>query len=151
MSLAIEQAHLAAAQDEVPVGAVLVQNNTLVGSGFNQTITLSDPTAHAEIMAMRAAAKTLNNYRLPECKLYVTLEPCLMCVGAIFHARIQTIVFGASDPKTGACGSVIDAFTLDKLNHHGVCYGGVLQDQCGALLSNFFAAKRAAARQKREE
>ena len=139
LALAME----AGAAGEVPVGAVVVKDGRIVGRGFNQPITAHDPTAHAEVMALRDAARQLGNYRLVDCDLYVTLEPCAMCVGAMFHARIRRLVFGAKDPKTGACGSVIGLFAEPKLNHHGSLAGGVLAQECGALLSSFFAARRA--------
>jgi tRNA(adenine34) deaminase len=126
----------------VPVGAVVVCEGEIVGRGFNQPIGRHDPTAHAEIMALRDAAARLGNYRLPGCELFVTLEPCTMCSGAIMHARIQRVVYGARDPKTGAAGSVIDLFAEERLNHHAEIVGGVLADECGALLSSFFAARR---------
>ena len=140
---AMALAREAAACDEVPVGAVVVQDGVIVGRGFNQPISRHDPTAHAEVMALRDAAARLGNYRLPGCTLYVTLEPCAMCVGAIMHARIERVVFGANDPKTGACGSVIDLPAESRLNHHAEVTGGLLADECGALLSAFFAARRA--------
>lgn len=127
---------------EVPVGAVVVKEGEIVGRGFNAPISRHDPTAHAEIMALRAAAERLGNYRLPGCSLYVTLEPCAMCLGAIFHARIARVVYGASDPKTGACGSVIDLPAEVRLNHHAEVTGGVLAGECGGLLSQFFAQRR---------
>ena len=127
---------------EVPVGAVVVKEGEIVGRGFNAPISRHDPTAHAEITALRAAAERLGNYRLPGCSLYVTLEPCAMCMGAIFHARIARVVFGASDPKTGACGSVIDLAAEARLNHHAEVTGGVLAGECGGLLSGFFAQRR---------
>ncbi|OHC69002.1 MAG: tRNA-specific adenosine deaminase [Rhodocyclales bacterium GWA2_65_20] len=136
-------ARQAAALDEVPVGAVVVAGGEIVGRGFNQPIVRHDPTAHAEVMALRDAGQQLGNYRLPGCTLYVTLEPCAMCVGAMMHARIARVVFGARDPKTGAAGSVVDLFAEDRLNHHAEVTGGVLADECGALLSGFFAARRA--------
>ena len=151
MTLAIALAKTAACQGEVPVGAVVVYKGELIGQGFNQTVAHNDPTAHAEIIAIRAAAERLNNYRLPGCRLYVTLEPCLMCIGAIFHARIEHVIFGAWDPKTGACGSVLDACALTRLNHHASCRGGLMAETCGALLSDFFSAKRAAGRLNREQ
>ena len=128
---------------EVPVGAVVVKDGEIVGRGFNAPISRHDPSAHAEIMALRDAALRLGNYRLAGCELFVTLEPCLMCAGAIMHARIARLVYGASDPKTGACGSVLDAFAERRLNHHTETTGGVLAEECGALLSNFFAMRRA--------
>jgi tRNA(adenine34) deaminase len=142
MREALGLAREAAAADEVPVGAVVVLDGQIVGRGFNQPILRHDPTAHAEVMAMRDAANRLGNYRLPESTLYVTLEPCVMCSGAIMHARVGRVVFGARDPKTGAAGSVVDLFGEERLNHHAVIKGGVLADECGALLSSFFAARR---------
>jgi tRNA(adenine34) deaminase len=127
---------------EVPVGAVVVRNGEIVGRGFNAPISRHDPTAHAEIRALRDAAERLGNYRLPGCSLYVTLEPCVMCMGAIFHARVERVVYGASDPKTGACGSVIDLPAETRLNHHAEVVGGILADECGSLLSGFFAQRR---------
>ena len=142
MREALLLARQAAALDEVPVGAVVEQDGKIIGRGFNQPIGRSDPTAHAEIMALRDAAGFLGNYRLPGCTLYVTLEPCAMCVGAIMHARIARVVYGAVDPKTGACGSVIDLFAESRLNHHTEVFGGVLAEECGGLLSGFFSARR---------
>lgn len=142
MGTAIELAREAANLGEVPVGAVVVRDGAIVGRGCNQPIGRHDPTAHAEVMALRDAAERLGNYRLPGCTLYVTLEPCAMCIGAIFHARIERVVFGARDPKTGAAGSVIDLFAEERLNHHAEITGGVRAEECGALLSNFFAARR---------
>lgn len=143
MEAALELARQAATLDEVPVGAVVVLDGEIVGRGFNQPIGRSDPTAHAEIMALRDAAARLGNYRLPGATLYVTLEPCVMCAGAIMHARIARVVFGARDPKTGAAGSVVDLFAESRLNHHAEVTSGVLAETCGALLSGFFAARRA--------
>lgn len=142
MALALEQARHAGAAGEVPVGAVVVCEGQIVGRGFNQPILRADPTAHAEVMALREAAATLSNYRLPGCTLYVTLEPCAMCAGAIMHARIARLVFGARDPKTGVAGSVMDLFAEARLNHHAEVAGGVLAEECGGLLSSFFAARR---------
>ncbi len=142
MGVALELAREAATLDEVPVGAVVVLDGEIVGRGFNQPIGRHDPTAHAEVMALRDAAARIGNYRLPGCTLYVTLEPCAMCIGAIFHARIGRVVFGARDPKTGAAGSVIDLFAEERLNHHAEIAGGVRAEECGALLSAFFAARR---------
>ena len=142
MRLAIDQAHNAWALGEVPVGAVVVKDGQVVATGFNQPIGNSDPTAHAEIQALRAAAELLGNYRLNHCELYVTLEPCPMCAGAMQHARIKRVVYGARDPKTGACGSVIDLFAEARLNHHTSVQGGVLAADCGGLLSRFFAERR---------
>lgn len=143
MGAALDLARQAAALGEVPVGALVVLEGEIVGRGFNQPIGRHDPTAHAEVMALRDAAARLSNYRLPGATLYVTLEPCAMCIGAIFHARIARVVFGARDPKTGAAGSVIDLFAEKRLNHHAEAIGGVLAGECGALLSGFFAARRA--------
>jgi tRNA(adenine34) deaminase len=114
----------------------------ILGEGWNRPIAATDPTAHAEIQAMRAASAALSNYRLTGATLYVTLEPCVMCAGAMFHARIGRVVFGASDPKTGAAGSIVDLFKDEKLNHHAQIRGGVLAEQCRALLSGFFASRR---------
>lgn len=130
---------------EVPVGAVVVKDGAIIGRGFNTPISSADPTAHAEVRALRAAARHEGNYRLTGCTLYVTLEPCAMCAGAILHARIARLVFGAPDPKAGACGSVVDLFADARLNHHTCVAGGVLAAECGALLKRFFAAKRAIA------
>ncbi|QID19799.1 tRNA adenosine(34) deaminase TadA [Nitrogeniibacter mangrovi] len=148
MTHAIGLAQRAAEHGEVPVGAVVVLDGQIVGEGFNQPIGRSDPTAHAEIMALRDAASRLDNYRLPECELFVTLEPCMMCTGAMFHARIKRVVYGARDPKTGVAGSVLDLYDVPLLNHHATIEGGVLGDACGRLLSAFFARRRAAAKAK---
>ncbi|MDR1423076.1 MAG: tRNA adenosine(34) deaminase TadA [Azoarcus sp.] len=142
MRAALTLAHEAGAAGEVPVGALVVRAGEIVGRGFNQPILACDPTAHAEVMALREAARNLGNYRLPECELFVTLEPCAMCTGAIFHARLVRVVFGASDPKTGAAGSVLDLYAEPRLNHHAAIVGGVLANECGELLSSFFAARR---------
>jgi tRNA(adenine34) deaminase len=142
MRLALDQAHNAWALAEVPVGAVVVKDGQVIATGFNQPIGNSDPTAHAEIQAMRAAAELLGNYRLSHCELFVTLEPCAMCAGAMQHARIKRVVFGASDPKTGACGSVVNLFAEAKLNHHTQVRGGVLGPESAELLSKFFADRR---------
>lgn len=142
MRLALAQAGQASAVGEVPVGAVMVKNGEVIARGFNQPIACSDPTHHAEIAALRNAAKVIGNYRLPGCTLYVTLEPCVMCAGAMMHARIERVVFGASDPKTGACGSVVNLFEHTQLNHHTTVEGGVLAEECGTMLSEFFAARR---------
>jgi tRNA(adenine34) deaminase len=147
MGEALALAHAAAARGEVPVGAVVVRDGVVIGRGGNAPIAHNDPTAHAEIAALRDAGRALGNYRLPDCSLYVTLEPCAMCAGAIMHARIARLVFGASDPKTGACGSVVDLFAETRLNHHAAVTGGVRAAECGALLSSFFAARRAGAAQ----
>jgi len=143
MADALAQARAAAQRGEVPVGAIVVRDGAIVGRGGNAPIAGSDPTAHAEIAALREAAALLANYRLVDCTLYVTLEPCAMCAGAILHARIARLVYGARDPKTGACGSVIDLFAERRLNHHTAVTGGVRADESGALLSGFFAARRA--------
>ena len=128
----------------MPVGAVVVKDGEIVGRGFNAPISRRDPSAHAEMMALRDAAQRLGNYRLVGCELFVTLEPCLMCAGAIMHARIARLVYGANDPKTGACGSVIDVLGEGlRLNHHAEVTGGVLAEECGAMLSNFFLLRRA--------
>ena len=140
---ALELARQAEKIGEVPVGAVVVKNGEIVGRGFNAPISRHDPSAHAEMLALRDAAQHLGNYRLTGCELFVTLEPCVMCVGAMFHARIARVVYGARDPKTGAAGSVLNLFTSAQLNHHARIEGGVLADECGAVLSNFFAARRA--------
>ena len=131
------------AAGEVPVGAVVVSGGVVVGRGYNQPISGRDPTAHAEVMALRDAARALGNYRLPGCELYVTLEPCVMCAGAIMHARIARVVFGAADPKTGACGSVVNLFAESRLNHHAAVAGGVLAEESVQLLKAFFASRRA--------
>jgi len=144
MRQALDQAHNAWALGEVPVGAVLVREGTVIATGFNQPIGTHDPTAHAEIMAMRAAASLLGNYRLPGCELFVTLEPCAMCAGAMMHARLARVVYGAPDPKTGACGSVVNLFEQEKLNHHTEVIGGVMTEQCSSVLKDFFAERRAA-------
>jgi len=144
MRAALALAKSAQSLGEVPVGAVIVKEGEIIGRGFNAPIASFDPTAHAEVRAIREAAAYLGNYRLTDCTLYVTLEPCAMCVGAIFHARISRIVFGASDPKTGACGSVIDLFAQERLNHHATVAGGLLAEDCSAMLKRFFAARRAA-------
>lgn len=149
MRLAQAAAVEAHAAGEVPVGAVLVRGDDVIATGFNHPIGAHDPSAHAEMAALRAGAEALGNYRLPGCELYVTLEPCLMCAGAIMHARIARVVFGASDPKTGACGSVVDAFANPQLNHHATVVGGVLADECGAALRSFFAERRRASQQAR--
>lgn len=142
MRRALELARKGAAEGEVPVGSVVVAEGKVMGEGWNRPIAARDPTAHAEIQAMRAAATALGNYRLSGATLYVTLEPCAMCVGAMFHARVARVVFGAADPKTGACGSVLNLFAETRLNHHAQVEGGVLAQECGALLRDFFAARR---------
>lgn len=142
MGLALEQARHAWSLGEVPVGAVLVYQDHVLARGFNYPIGGSDPTAHAEIRALRAGAQLRNNYRLIDCDLYVTLEPCVMCAGAIQHARIRRLVFGASDPKTGACGSVVNLFANPQLNHHAQVSGGLMAAACGQVLADFFAERR---------
>ena len=143
MRAALELARQAEAAGEVPVGAVVVKEGEIIGRGFNAPISRHDPSAHAEMMALRDAAQKIGNYRLVDCELFVTLEPCLMCAGAIMHARIARVIFGASDLKTGACGSMLDVFAEQRLNHHATVVGGVLADECGQMLSNFFAVRRA--------
>lgn len=142
MQLALQLAQAAAQAGEVPVGAIIVKDGVVIGRGGNMPIGNHDPTAHAEIVAMREAAKHLGNYRLVDCTLYVTLEPCAMCCGAIQHARIARLVYGASDPKTGACGSVINIMAEPKLNHHTEVINGVLAEECGAVLTEFFRQRR---------
>ncbi len=144
MSEALALAVKAAAAGEVPVGALVVQHDQVVGRGANAPIASSDPTAHAEVLALREAARRLGNYRLPGCTLYVTLEPCAMCAGAIMQSRIARLVYGAADPKGGACGSVVDLFASPALNHHTRVIPGVRAQECGAMLSSFFAARRQA-------
>ena len=142
MRMALHAAAEAQRVGEVPVGAVLVKDGDVIAIGHNRPIIGHDPTAHAEIAALRAAAQTLGNYRLPGCTLYVTLEPCAMCAGAMMHARLERVVYGASDPKTGACGSVLNLFAEPRLNHHTEVQGGVLAEECGTMLSAFFAERR---------
>lgn len=146
MRLALAQAELARAAGEVPVGAVVVKDGEVIAVGHNQPIGRHDPTAHAEIVALRLAAEKLGNYRLPGCALYVTLEPCAMCSGAMLHARLARVVYAASDPKTGVCGSVLDLFAQAALNHHTDVVGGVLAGDASAMLKTFFAERRAATR-----
>ena len=142
MRRALQLAERAREAAEVPVGAVIVLDGSVIGEGFNAPITTTDPTAHAEIRALREASARMGNYRLPGSTLYVTLEPCAMCVGAMLHARVTRVVFGAPDPKTGAAGSVIDLFGLERLNHHAQVRGGVLAQECGQVLRAFFRDKR---------
>jgi tRNA(adenine34) deaminase len=144
MREALKLAQSAAQAGEVPVGAMIVRDGAVIGRGYNQPISGRDPTAHAEVVAMRDAARHLGNYRLNDCTLYVTLEPCAMCAGAIMHARIARVVYGAADPKTGACGSVVDLFSEARLNHHATVTGGVLASEATDLLQAFFAARRVA-------
>jgi tRNA(adenine34) deaminase len=142
MRHAIMLAQRAQTEDEVPVGAVIVDDGEIIGEGWNAPIGSSDPTAHAEIRALRHAAANLQNYRMPGAVMYVTLEPCAMCAGAIFHARLARLVFGAYDPKSGVAGSVINLFENNKLNHHSLACGGVLQQECAAVLQDFFKGRR---------
>ena len=143
MRLALDLARQAAQSGEVPVGAIVVKDGEIIGRGCNSPISRHDPSAHAEMLALRDAAQRVGNYRLVDCALFVTLEPCIMCVGALFHARIARVVYGASDPKTGAAGSVLNLFEEMRLNHHAELVGGVLAAECGQVLSEFFAMRRA--------
>jgi tRNA(adenine34) deaminase len=143
MALALREARKAWDAGEVPVGAVVVKDGEVIATGFNQPIGRHDPTAHAEVNALRAAAEKLGNYRLPGCELYVTLEPCAMCSGAMMHARLARVIYAAVDPKTGVCGSVLDLFAREELNHHTEVVGGVLAEEAGAMLKGFFAERRA--------
>ena len=143
MQHALQLADQARAINEVPVGAVVVKDGEIIGRGFNAPIAYHDPSAHAEMRALRDAAQHIGNYRLVDCELFVTLEPCLMCAGAIMHARVARLVYGASDLKTGACGSVLNAFGYPGLNHHTVVSGGMMAAECGDMLSRFFALRRA--------
>jgi len=142
MQIALDLAQEAAKAGEVPVGAIIVKDGEIIGRGSNAPIARHDPSAHAEILAIREAASNISNYRLVDCTLYVTLEPCAMCAGAIQHARIARLVYGAKDPKTGACGSVVDLMQEAKLNHHTTITGGIMQQECGKTLSKFFAGRR---------
>jgi tRNA(adenine34) deaminase len=151
MRLALDQAQNAWLVGEVPVGAVILRDGQVIATGYNRPITTHDPTAHAEIVALRHAASLLENYRLPECELFVTLEPCAMCAMALMHARFKRVVFGATDPKTGAAGSVLNLFAEPRLNHHTELLGGVLAPECGVLLRNFFAHRRAQQRAERAQ
>jgi tRNA(adenine34) deaminase len=146
MRLALAQAALARTAGEVPVGAVIVLDGAIVGSGYNQPITAHDPTAHAEIVAMRAAAAALGNYRLSGATMYVTVEPCLMCVGAMVHARIGTVVYGATEPRAGAIVSMTSAHEFPGLNHRVEAIGGVLDDECRVIIQEFFKERRASSR-----
>ena len=149
MSLALGQARIAMCAGEVPVGAVVVRAGQVIAVGSNASIGQQDPSAHAEIVALRAAARALGNYRLVDCALFVTLEPCAMCVGAMLHARLQRVVFGAPDPKTGAAGSVLNLLSDARLNHQTKAQGGVLATECAGLLQQFFREKRDSLRQSR--
>ncbi|TAL22911.1 MAG: tRNA adenosine(34) deaminase TadA [Aquabacterium sp.] len=149
MRIALDQAQNARLAGEVPVGAVLMRDGQVIATGYNRPITTHDPTAHAEIVALRHAAQLLENYRLPGCELFVTLEPCAMCAMALMHARLKRVVFAAWDPKTGVAGSVIDLFGQSQLNHHTQVIGGVLADASASLLREFFAERRALARAAR--
>lgn len=142
MQQALDQAKLAAIAGEVPVGAVLVRDGQVISTGFNQSISKSDPSAHAEMMALRAAAHDESNYRLPGTTLYVTLEPCIMCAGAMLHARVERVLFGTADPKTGAAGSVLNVFLEKKINHQTQVEGGIMVDECGKILRDFFKERR---------
>ena len=149
MHMALDQAQQAQALGEVPVGAVVLdEQGRVIGRGYNRTITGHDPTGHAEIMALRQAAQALGNYRLPNASLFVTLEPCAMCVGAILHARLARVVYGAADPKTGACHSVLNVPAIAQLNHQTQFESGLLAQECGDLLRDFFRERRKAARSK---
>ena len=142
MRLALEQASRAAAAGEVPVGAVVVRDGRVIGAGFNQPILSGDPSAHAEIVALREAARTEANYRLPGTTIYVTVEPCLMCVGALVHARVVTLVYGAAEPKSGAIASAFSAHELPGLNHRVAVVSGVLEEECRAIIQAFFRDRR---------
>ena len=143
MQCAVELAKKAEAQDEVPIGAVIVLDNQIIGEGWNQPISSDDPTAHAEIMALRDAGEKIGNYRLPNATIYVTLEPCTMCAGAIIHARLSRLVYAADDPKTGACGSVFNLLQTEELNHKVDIEKGVMEEECQSLIRSFFKEKRA--------
>ena len=142
MNQALREARRAFEQDEVPVGAVVVHEGKIIGRGYNQTERLQDPTAHAEMLAITAAANHLQSWRLDDCTLYVTLEPCAMCAGAIVHARIARVVYGAADPKAGAAGSVFNLLQSASLNHRAEVIGGVMSEECGRMLQQFFQRRR---------
>ncbi len=142
MHRALDLAEKARSLGEVPVGAVVVMDGNIIGEGYNRPVASHDPTCHAEIAALRDAAIRAGNYRLPGCSLYVTLEPCLMCAGAIFHARVSRLIYGAKDPKTGACGSVLDLFADPRLNHHAAVTSGIFEESCGDMLRQFFSERR---------
>lgn len=155
MRMALDQAHNAWLVGEVPVGVVIARRAQaglqIVATGYNRPVTTHDPTAHAEVVALRHAAQLVENYRLPDCEVFVTLEPCAMCAMALMHARVKRVVFGAWDPKTGAAGSVVNLFNEPRLNHHTEIVGGVLAEPCGKLLRDFFAERRAQQRALREQ
>lgn len=151
MRIALDQAQNAWLAGEVPVGAVIMRQGQVIATGYNRPITTHDPTAHAEIVALRHASQLLENYRLPECELFVTLEPCAMCAMALMHARFKRVVFAATDPKTGVAGSVLDLFANKQLNHHTAIVGGVLADASSQLLKQFFAERRAQIKALRDE
>ena len=151
MACAIDQAKLAWQAGEVPVGAVIVFQDQIIATGYNQVISCADATAHAEIVAIRNACLYFDNYRLPDCQLYVTLEPCLMCAGTIFNARLDRVIYGAKEPKTGVCGSVINAFDFSMLNFHTSITGGLIADSCSQLLSDFFAERRQQQKDKKTQ
>lgn len=150
MRIALDQAHNAWLVGEVPVGAVIMRHGQVIATGYNRPITTHDPTAHAELVALRHAAQLLENYRLPDCELYVTLEPCAMCAMALMHARFKRVVYAATDPKTGAAGSVVNLFELNQLNHHTEVQGGLMADACGQVLRLFFAERRAQQKAERQ-
>ncbi len=150
MAQALALAQEGASHDEVPVGAVVVRDGQVIGRGYNQPIGCHDPTAHAEVMALRDAAAQVGNYRLPGVTLYVTVEPCAMCAGAIQHARVARVVYATREPKTGACGSVVDLFAEPRLNHHAQIEGGLMADESAALIAAFFQRRRTEARALRE-
>lgn len=149
MTHALQLAEKARKMGEVPVGCVIVKNDTVIAEGWNQPIANHDPSAHAEVMAIRAAGQTLNNYRIPDTTLYVTLEPCTMCAGLIIHARIKRVVFGTTEPKTGACGSMFSVIPDDRHNHRLEVTGGILQSKCSDIIKDFFAERRSAKKEKR--
>jgi tRNA(adenine34) deaminase len=155
MRMALDQAHNAWLVGEVPVGVVIARRAEaglqIVATGYNRPVTTHDPTAHAEIVALRHAAQLVENYRLPDCEVFVTLEPCAMCAMALMHARVKRVVFGAWDPKTGAAGSVVNLFNQPRLNHHTEIVGGVLAEACGKMLRDFFSERRAQQRAQREQ
>ena len=142
MKEALKEAEKAMQNGEIPVGAVIVKNGEIIGRGSNNRSLQGSPLGHAEIVAMQEASKVLNNWRFDGCTLYVTLEPCAMCAGAIMHARISRVIYGARDPKTGVHGSVVDLFAVERLNHHTEVVGGLLAEECGQLLSRFFSGRR---------